>query len=131
MFSLAEPISGESPATLSSVGVGAKPFLVTAEKEIWRKHRIDVELILLSGGSRAVPALVSGNVQVLIGSDTGITMVILRGMCSYSGGWNQYHRPFLHAKPSAALRFPKGYIQGIHYIRRNKNESLRIFSRYL
>ena len=217
---------------------GLSPSWVTAEKGIWQKHGIDVELILLSGGSRAIPALVSGSVQVLIGSDTGITMGILRGMelvrlgvttnslgsslltqsnitsfsqlkgkvlgisrgrdASYArlakvlrdhgidpaqdvkflpiGGGESGRLSALKAKliqgtmlfppldfvakkegmnvlttfdvPTPAgginttvrfstqnrgllMRFLKGYIQGIHYMGRNKDESLKIFSRYL
>lgn len=39
-----------------------------------------MELILLSGGSQVVPALVSGSVQLLIATDTGVTIAILQGM---------------------------------------------------
>ena len=56
------------------------PAWVTAEARIWQKHGLDIELILLGGGSRAIPALVSGSVQILFGSDTGVTMGILKGM---------------------------------------------------
>jgi NitT/TauT family transport system substrate-binding protein len=49
------------------------------EKGIWKKHGLDVELILLTGGGRAVPALLSNSIQVLVGSDTGVIQAIAQG----------------------------------------------------
>lgn len=59
---------------------GLSPSWVTYEKGIWKKNGVDVELILLSGGSRTIAALVSGSVQVVIGSDVGVTEGILKGL---------------------------------------------------
>jgi NitT/TauT family transport system substrate-binding protein len=53
---------------------------VAAEKGAWRQYGLDVEPILVSGGARAVPALVSNSVQFLFGSDTGVTTAILQGI---------------------------------------------------
>jgi NitT/TauT family transport system substrate-binding protein len=49
-------------------------------KGIWRKYGFDVEPILVSGGARAVPALIGNSVQFLIGSDTGVTTAQLQGI---------------------------------------------------
>ena len=46
-----------------SLGPGSTPCWVTVEAGIWRKHGLDVEPILLSGGARTVPALLGGSVQ--------------------------------------------------------------------
>src|SRR5919106_176769 len=59
---------------------GSTPAWVTAEKGIWQKHGLDVETILVSGGARAVPALISNSVQFLIGSDTGVTTALIQGL---------------------------------------------------
>ena len=58
---------------------GSSPLWVPLEKGIWKKHGLDVELILLTGGGRAVPALLSNSIQVLVGSDTGIIQAIAQG----------------------------------------------------
>ena len=63
-----------------AVAPGSTPSWVKAEKGIWRKYGFDVETILVSGGARAVPALVSQSVQFLIGSDTGVTTAMLQGI---------------------------------------------------
>jgi NitT/TauT family transport system substrate-binding protein len=63
-----------------AVAPGSTPSWVTAEKGIWQKYGFDVETILVSGGARAVPALVSQSVQFLIGSDTGVTTAMLQGI---------------------------------------------------
>src|SRR5918992_3676703 len=63
-----------------AVAPGSTPSWVTAEKKIWHKYGFDVEPILVSGGARAVPALVSQSVQFLVGSDTGVTTAQLQGI---------------------------------------------------
>jgi ABC-type nitrate/sulfonate/bicarbonate transport system substrate-binding protein len=67
-------------AAYPAVAPGSTPLWVTAEKGIWRQYGFDVEPILVSGGARAVPALVSNSVQFLFGSDTGVTTAILQGI---------------------------------------------------
>jgi NitT/TauT family transport system substrate-binding protein len=62
------------------VAPGLTPLWVTAEKGVWRQYGFDVETVLVSGGARAVPALVSNSVQFLFGSDTGVTTAILQGI---------------------------------------------------
>jgi ABC-type nitrate/sulfonate/bicarbonate transport system substrate-binding protein len=63
-----------------AVAPGSTPSWVTAAKGIWPKHGLDVEPILVSGGARAVPALIGNSVQFLVGSDTGVTTAQLQGI---------------------------------------------------
>ena len=63
-----------------AIAPGSTPSWVTAETGIWRKYGFDVETILVSGGARAVPALISNSVQFLVGSDTGVTTAQLQGI---------------------------------------------------
>lgn len=63
-----------------TLGPGSTPSWVTMEAGTWKKYGVDVELVLLSGGSRMLPALVSGSVQIILGSDTGVTQANLQGI---------------------------------------------------
>lgn len=67
-------------AAYPAVAPGLAPLWVTAEKGIWQPYGFDVETILMSGGARAVPALVSNSVQFLFGADTGVTTAIMQGI---------------------------------------------------
>lgn len=62
-----------------TLGPGSTPSWVTHETGFWKKSGLDVELILLSGGARMLPALISGSVDMILGSDTGVTMANLQG----------------------------------------------------
>jgi NitT/TauT family transport system substrate-binding protein len=62
-----------------SLATGFAPSWVAADKGIWKKHGLDVELIFLRGGSRTVSALISGSVDFILGSDLGATTAILQG----------------------------------------------------
>lgn len=62
-----------------SLATGFAPSWVAADKGIWKKHGLDVELIFLRGGSRTVSALLGGSVDFVIGSDLGVTTAILQG----------------------------------------------------
>src|SRR5687767_13028182 len=62
-----------------SLATGFAASWVTADKGIWKKHGLDVELIFLRGGSRTVSALIGGSVDFIIGSDLGVTTAILQG----------------------------------------------------
>ena len=62
-----------------SLATGFAASWVTADKGIWKRHGLDVELIFLRGGSRTVAALVGGGVDFILGSDLGITTAILQG----------------------------------------------------
>lgn len=62
-----------------SLATGFAPSWVAADKGIWKKHGLDVELIFLRGGARTVSAMIGGSVQFIIGSDLGATTAILQG----------------------------------------------------
>ncbi|HXH86726.1 MAG TPA: ABC transporter substrate-binding protein, partial [Nitrospira sp.] len=62
-----------------SPGLALSPSWVTLEKGFWRKYGLGIELILLSGGGKMVPALISGSVQILLASDPEVTAAIARG----------------------------------------------------
>ena len=62
-----------------SLATGFAPSWVTAEKNIWNKHGLAVELIYLRGGARTVSALIGGSVDFILGSDLGVTTAILQG----------------------------------------------------
>lgn len=62
-----------------TLGPGSTPSWVTFETGFWKKSGLDVDLILLSGGARMLPALISGSVDMILGSDTGVTTANLQG----------------------------------------------------
>jgi NitT/TauT family transport system substrate-binding protein len=62
-----------------SLATGFAPSWVTADKGIWKKYGLEVELIYLRGGSRTVSALIAGSVDFILGSDLGVTTAILQG----------------------------------------------------
>jgi NitT/TauT family transport system substrate-binding protein len=62
-----------------TLGPGSTPSWVTHETGFWKKSGLDVELVLLSGGARMLPALISGSVDMILGSDTGVTLANLQG----------------------------------------------------
>jgi NitT/TauT family transport system substrate-binding protein len=62
-----------------SLATGFAPSWVTADRDFWKKHGLEVELIYLRGGSRTVSALIAGSVDLILGSDLGVTTAILQG----------------------------------------------------
>lgn len=62
-----------------SLATGFAASWVTADKGIWKKHGLDVELIFLRGGSRTVSALIGGSVDFILGSGLGVVTAILQG----------------------------------------------------
>jgi NitT/TauT family transport system substrate-binding protein len=62
-----------------SLATGFAASWVTADKGIWKKHGLDVELIFLRGGGRTVAALVSDSVDFILGSDLGVVTAIVQG----------------------------------------------------
>ena len=81
ILSAAAPSSGAEKLRVAypTLGPGSTPSWVTHEMGFWKKSGLDVELILLSGGARMLPALISGSVDIILGSDTGVTMANLQG----------------------------------------------------
>jgi NitT/TauT family transport system substrate-binding protein len=62
-----------------SLATGFAPSWVAADRAIWKKHGLDVELIFLRGGARTVSAMIGGSVDFIIGSDLGVTTAIIQG----------------------------------------------------
>jgi NitT/TauT family transport system substrate-binding protein len=62
-----------------SLATGFAASWVTADKGIWKKHGIEVELIFLRGGGRTVAAIIGASVDVILGSDIGVVTAILQG----------------------------------------------------
>ncbi len=60
-----------------SLATALSPVWVTYDKRFWKKYGVDAEPIFLSGAT--VSALISGAIQVVVGSDPEITMAILKG----------------------------------------------------
>jgi len=81
IFARASALWGAEPLRVGypSLATGFAASWVTADKGIWKKHGLDVELIFLRGGSRTVAALIGGSVDFVLGSDLGITTAILQG----------------------------------------------------
>ena len=81
MLSTADPSRGAEKLRVAypTLGPGSTPSWVTHDTGFWKKSGLDVELILLSGGARMLPALISGSVDMILGSDTGVTLANLQG----------------------------------------------------
>ncbi len=62
-----------------SLATGFAPSWVTFETGIWKKQGLDVQLIYLRGGSRSVLALIGRSVDIVLGSDLGVTIALLQG----------------------------------------------------
>jgi NitT/TauT family transport system substrate-binding protein len=78
-------VSGEMASAADKLRVGfpslataLSPTWVAAKKGFWKKYDLDVELILLSGAV-IIPTLLSGSLDVVIGSDTSAILSNLRG----------------------------------------------------
>jgi ABC-type nitrate/sulfonate/bicarbonate transport system substrate-binding protein len=63
----------------ATLGPALSPGWVTSDEGIWRKHGLDVDLVYLGGGSRSVPALLSGSIQLFFGSDTAAYVAAIQG----------------------------------------------------
>jgi NitT/TauT family transport system substrate-binding protein len=61
-----------------SLATALSPTWVAAKKGFWKKHDLDVELILLSGAV-IISTLISGNLDVVVGSDTSTIIANVRG----------------------------------------------------
>jgi len=62
-----------------SLATGFAASWVTADRGIWKKHGLEVELIFLRGGGRTVAAIIGGSVDVILGSDLGVVTALLQG----------------------------------------------------
>ena len=61
-----------------SLATALSPTWVAAKKGFWQKYDLDVELILLSGAV-IIPTLLSGSLDVVVGSDTSAIISNLKG----------------------------------------------------
>src|SRR3990170_500752 len=61
-----------------SLATALSPTWVAAKKGFWKKNDLDVELILLSGAV-IIPTLLSGSLDVVVGSDTSAIISNLKG----------------------------------------------------
>ena len=61
-----------------SLATALSPTWIAAKKGFWKKHDLDVELILLSGAV-IIPTLLSGSLDVVVGSDTSAIISNLKG----------------------------------------------------
>ena len=101
--------------------------------------KTDVKLLPVGGGpSGRVAALQAGRIQgTMLTPPTDLTAIKL-GMKvltridvpSIAGGINTTNA-LLQKSRSLAMSFLKGYIEAIHFLRENKEESLNIFAKYL
>jgi NitT/TauT family transport system substrate-binding protein len=62
-----------------SLATALSPSWITADKGMWRKYGLEVELIYLDGGARSVAALIGGSTQLIIGSDILVTIANIQG----------------------------------------------------
>ncbi|HEX9453507.1 MAG TPA: ABC transporter substrate-binding protein, partial [Candidatus Binatia bacterium] len=62
-----------------SLATGFAASWVTADKRIWKKHGLDIDLVFLRGGARTVSALIGGSVDFILGSDVGVVTANLQG----------------------------------------------------
>jgi NitT/TauT family transport system substrate-binding protein len=62
-----------------SLATALSPSWITAERGLWQRYGLDVELIYLDGGSRTVSALIGGSAQLIFGSDVLVTVANLQG----------------------------------------------------
>ena len=62
-----------------SLATALSPSWITAERGLWQKYGLEVELIYLDGGSRSVSALIGGSAQLIFGSDVLVTVANLQG----------------------------------------------------
>ena len=66
-------------AVFPSLATALSPSWVTADKGIWRKYGLDVELIYLDGGATSVSSLIGGTTQFVIGSDIAVVIANIQG----------------------------------------------------
>ena len=70
--------AGKLRVGFPSLATALSPTWVAAKKGFWKKYDLDVELILLSGAV-IIPTLLSGSLDIVIGSDTSAIISNLKG----------------------------------------------------
>ncbi len=101
--------------------------------------KADVKLLPLGGGPMGrVAALQAGVIQGtmltpptdLAAVQAGMKVLLRVDVPSIAGGIN-LSASFVQKNRSTVLNMLKGYIEGIHYLKENKEESLKVFAKYL
>ncbi len=77
-FSAAQPSGPKVQVAYTSASAVFLPYWIAKEKDLYGRHGIDAELIYITGGSRAIQALIAGNVQVA-GVGTGSIEANIQG----------------------------------------------------
>ena len=100
----------------------------------------DVSFLSVGDGGPAarVAALSSGVIHAsmftppsdMISEKAGMRILAKIDVANVGGGLNTT-AAFLQKSRPQALRFLRGYMEGIHYLKTHKDESLRIFSKYV
>jgi len=63
----------------AALGGGQLPLFVTEAAGLFKKHGLDVELVFIEGGSRAVTTLVSGQTPIIGGDPSALALAAGRG----------------------------------------------------
>ena len=109
-----------------SLATGFAAAWVTADKGIWKKHGLDVELIFLRGGSRTVSALIGGSVDyvadyifdgnTLLVSEDGANLLARATPIAFSVSgkyWANNHAHILKFENMATQRFVEFCLESI------------------
>ena len=77
-----EPAHGETTKLIVAYASPAATFCpgwIAKREGIFAKYNLDVEMVLMQGASTYMPALASGNIQVLYGGGTAVSRAIATG----------------------------------------------------
>ncbi len=101
--------------------------------------KTDVKILPLGGGPGGyIAALKAGRIQAsliippnhLVAEKAGLKALTKIDVPTLAGGLNT-SQPLLEKNRDMFLRFVKGYLEGIQFMMRNKDESLKVFAKYL
>ena len=101
--------------------------------------KTDVKFLPLGGGPGGyIAALKAGRVQAamiippnhLVAEKAGLKALTKIDVPTLAGGLNT-SQPLLERNRDMFLRFIQGYLEGIHFMIRNKDESIKSFAKYL
>jgi len=82
LLSQFEPAHGETTKLIVAYASPAATFCpgwIAKREGIFAKYNLDVEMVLMQGASTYMPALASGNIQVLYGGGTAVSRAIATG----------------------------------------------------
>lgn len=101
--------------------------------------KTDVKILQLGGGPGGyIAALKAGRIQAsliippnhLVAEKAGLKALTKIDVPTLAGGLNT-SQPLLEKNRDMFLRFVKGYLEGIQFMIRNRDESLKVFAKYL